>query len=864
MQEIRYEIDLPSADLATTLIELGDLFSVNIAAKQSLVAGKTAPAIKGMLTAEEAIAEALTGSGLLMTKSRSGAYIVSAQNSAVEQQATDSDSEDPALDEIVVIGTKQGFSVQETTSSVEIFDSERLKNEVLFSLNDTLARSANTSVLGNNLDTINIRGIDRNGTEGAGAGQAINIFVDGAPVSGIGLGGINTLWDTEQVEVLRGSQSAVQGRNAIAGAVIVESKKPTFEWEGAMRARFAELGTRQYAGVISGPIIDDQVAFRLSADYQTTDGFITDGISGRDANAQETLTVRGRALIEPDAMNKLSALVTLEYADRTVGRLNNFVFTPSDSTLEAINDGLFDLAVDRDILDDFDPLNAVSFPTLPIDRETDALKAVAEFTYEFSDAVSVVFLGTYENAKNDFNDFRRNASEFGPLGFQSKGEDVTYTAELRLEFAFDRLSGLIGGYYFDFENNLEGTLREFVRNEVPFPIRPADSLLLIDQNATFNVENSAFFTSWRFEPDDTWDIDVGLRYDNERYSSLAQFSNARIVPADECEGDAPGFIVGQPDVPLVTIPCTLGLGLFVPPAEPLQSDNFDVWLPSGAVTYNINEDFSIFAGVRRGYRAGGTFLSTNNESAERFRVVTFDPEFLLSYEAGWRSVWFDGKLIFNGTAFYSDYTDQQINFIDGDNFSNTTNAGETAIYGLELSADYHLTNEWNVYASVGLLETDIEELVLREDNPDTPDVDETIDLAGNELGRSPNLTFTVGMSYAHESGFFGSASLNYRSAYETDFLNLGPEDLDVDDAGNPLTERVDEATLVNARLGYEFNRFTLSVFGTNLLDEDNPESINIGNAGALFTPPTDTAINEVQSYVLRQPRTLGVSLDAAF
>lgn len=843
-------LSLPSQSLSQSVLAIGRQFNMVVIAPDPLVRGKTAPAISGVYTASEALDRALAGSGLDWRRSPTGEIVIAQREAA--RNRTSNDRPPVVMDSIIVTGTKQNLSVQETTNSVEIFDSERLENEALFTLNEALSRSPNTSIIGDSIAGINIRGINRNGTNGAGQGEAINVFIDGVPVSGDGLAGVTTIWDTEQVEVLRGSQSTVKGRNAIAGAVVVESKKPGYEWKGAARVRIADFGTRQYAGAISGPIVEDQLAFRLSADYQETDGFITDGFSGEDDNFQENLTIRGRALIEPDAIDGLSALFTVEYSDRNFGLSQPTVRAPSLSLLV----GADDVAVDPDLFENFDPQNRVSFD--PFERETDleTIKAIGDIAYDFTDAISLKFIGTYEDTESFSSGAERRTNQFADLGNFTDGDTKIYTAEARLHFDFDKLSGLVGGYYFKSEVSSVPSRALALGVGTPFVLTPADSVVVIEQTIESDVENYAFFTSWRYEPNEKWDLDFGFRFDREEFIIAREVGSLRAIPGD-CSALVPGFFVGSPE-PIVTAPCADPLQFLIPPADPLQDNNFGVALPSGAVTYNINSDVSVFAGVRRGYRAGGTFLSLGGDieaGDDLFQIVVFDPEFLVSYEAGWRSQWLDGKLTLNGTAFFSDYKNQQVSFTDERGFNITANAGDTVLYGLELSADYQATPNWNIYGSLGLLETDVREFILQEDDPDTPE-DETIDLAGNDLEQSPAVSFTLGTSYRHDSGLFGSISLNYRSSAESEILNLGPEEL-----LNGLTERVEPAALMNARVGYEIGNFRLTAFATNLLNENDPENIRLGTSDTVITPGV---LAPFPQFVARQPRTFGISLDAAF
>ncbi|MEM9668743.1 MAG: TonB-dependent receptor [Pseudomonadota bacterium] len=847
------DISIPAGPMSETLSSLSDVFGIVINAPDEMTSGKATPAISGQLSPEGALRQALYASGLEATAMANGQFtLVQLAYEAPETQASE---DDERIENVIIItGTKLGQSLQETTSSVELFDAERLENEVLFTLGDALSRSPNTSVVGNNINNINIRGINRNGTGGAGQGEAINIFVDGAPISSAGLNGINTLWDTEQVEILRGSQSTVQGRNAIAGAVIVESKKPSFDWEGAARVRFAEFGTQQYSGVVSGPIIEDQLAFRFSADYQETDGIITDGFNGEDDNFQESLTLRGRVLVEPKAIDRLSGLFTFEYVDRENGRVNPIALSPDPDFFEDDSPlNRDDVVVDPFFFDNFDPDNRITFPLLSANLDIETIKGIGDITYDLTDSITLKFIGTYEDTKSISTNSRNGLSQFAEVGTISDADNVTYTAEARAQFDFDKLSGLIGGYYFKFESDSLQTALNLIRNSVPFPITPEDSVIAFNQVFEQEVENFAFFTSWRFEPNEKWDIDFGLRYDNEEFTTAREVLDFTITP-ENCTSQIPGFLVGAP-TPLVDISCTIGGELLRPPVEPLQSDSFDAILPNGAVTYSFNPDLSVFAGVRRGYRAGGTFLASSTQNADPFRVVVFDPEFLLSYEAGWRSQWLNKKLTLNGTAFFSDYKDQQVNIIDEEGFSNTLNAGETSLYGLELSADYQATRNLNIYGSLGLLETDVDEFLFEADDPDEPG-DQSIDLAGNDLDRSPNVSFTIGTDYAHESGLFGNISLNYQSSYESDIFNLGPDEL-----LDGLTERIGPSVLVNARFGYEYRNFVFTVFATNLLGEDEPELVNLAATNALRTPGD---LAPVQSFTLRQPQTFGISLDASF
>lgn len=727
------------------------------------------------------------------------------------------------LEEIIVYGTKQGLNLQRTTDSVSVFSAARLEEEVVFELSEAVARAVNTSIRAKSLNTISIRGIPRNGTDNAGQGSAINIYIDGAPASGSALaGGGQSLWDVQQIEVLRGSQSTVQGRNSIAGAVVVRSNPPSFTWQGAARVLSAEYGTRQYAGVISGPAIRDALAFRLSADFQETDGFVDYAVDGKDADDRRDSSARGSLLYQPQLLPDLRAELLVHYIKHDRGESAGRVNGP--------------VSADNPDFAEFDPFDLETFSRLIRTNDTDTTRVTSDISYQVSQAIELNFMGTYEDTDSKGKFDTRSFSSFGPVGTASNVDSATYTAELSAAFDFTYWTGLIGAYYFESSEDVVSGGSIIISERFPFPVSPIDSLAEVTAKSETKIDNMALFMQWRFEPDTHWSFDFGLRYDSEDYKTQRSQQTATVVPP-EC-------------VITITDPtsCDVAAALFEQPAEPIQSDDYDVWLPRGALTYNVTDTVAMFASVRRGYRAGGTNLATNDFGEP---VVSFyDPEFLIGYEAGWRSTWLEDRFVFNGNAFYSDYEDQQINVVNSSGAPITVNAGKTRLYGLELSSNYRLSDDWNFYGNVGLLKTHVDEFLY------SALTDPPIDLEGNDLGLAPSASMTLGVSFGQSSGLFGNASLNYRDSSWSDVFNLGPKEL-----GNGLTERVGSVYLVNASIGYRFNDLTATVFATNLLDEDEPESIDLASPGILNGTGGFRALPQ---YTMRQPQTFGVSLDYAF
>ncbi|MEO1406311.1 MAG: TonB-dependent receptor, partial [Pseudomonadota bacterium] len=340
--------------------------------------------------------------------------------------------------------------------------------------------------------------------------------------------------------------------------------------------------------------------------------------------------------------------------------------------------------------------------------------------------------------------------------------------------------------------------------------------------------------------------------------------------------------------------------LFVPaPAENVPpTETFDAVLPRGSITYNFTDDISAFFSGQRGYRAGGPFVQiipTPGTGEDQIIFGSFDPEFLTNFELGVRSQFFDRSLTLNGSVFVSLLDDQQIQLpgaSGGPQDFFTGNFGETTIYGLELSFDYQPTDELNFYGSLGLLETEFTEfpfLIQDENDPGFDPTNPFFNLEGNSGTLAPNVTFTVGGSYNHNSGLFFDGSLNFTGAAETGVENLDSELLldptipivNTGDLENipldgfdrsvlaGLEERTDARTIVNIRLGYKHENFTFSVFANNLFDDRGVIQNNFANVipGVPSTEPTEqTGLNFFRnpSVTFQQPQTFGVSLDVRF
>jgi len=771
-------------------------------------------------------------------------------------------AESSEIERIFIVGTKQDLTLQEVDASVELFSADRLNAERIVDLNDALIRVPNLTSSGST-SSIAIRGIGRNGASGEGRGVTSNVYVDGSPLSGTALGrSLTSLWDVEQVEVLRGSQSSVQGRNALAGAIVVTTADPTYDPEGKLRLTYAENSRYQVAGAFSNAIIDEQLAFRLAADMQESDGFINHIYADKNGDFEERLLLRGKLLFEPKAIDELSVKLTVDHNDTNIGEARPVVNTPYNVTDEAYQS--FNV---------FDYTSSGRYTQ----NDVQTTRFILDTHYALSDNWSVTGIITHENTevKREFG-LPGMLEEFDGYAFNQFDEEVN-SAELRFNFDYGNISGVFGGYYFEAENDTQLLNEALLGVEVARltqgfgSVTPTDSRLRFTERTITETENTALFAQVRIELDAYWTLDLGLRYDNEEFDNSGILDATRVVNHDNCIANVPGVIIGS-STPLISLPCDLlvDLSLGEPAAEPPQTAKYDAWLPKVAITYKLNEDHSIFASAQRGYRAGGSYLTRvpNPEGEGNILAVdTYEPEYLNTFEVGSRSVLAQGDITVNTNIFYSKYKDQQVG-LPGESIADATddliaNAAESSIYGAEVLFQYYISQDWDVFASIGLLKAEFDNFPYAQQGAYS-------NLSGKKQPSSPETSASIGVNWQNQAGWFANLSVFYTGSRFSGVENLDNQDLYqlAIDAGVPaetastLTEEIDSFVNVNMRFGYEIDNITLYAYGTNLFDEEVVTARQIAGVDQASGEVT-FATGGTNSTILL-PRSIGVGIDYAF
>ncbi|MEM7781360.1 MAG: TonB-dependent receptor [Pseudomonadota bacterium] len=758
------EIAIEAQPLDLALIEVGRQYGVSVTASSTLTQGKTAPRVNGSMTAEQAIAQLLDGSGLSYRRGANGSFIIT-QEAIVEQGET----------RIVVFGQKSVQDIQDVTSSVSITTGEEIEREPLTDLYDIIDRIPNV-----NRDTqgdilgFAIRGIRETGPARAGNGPLITVFVDGAPLNGAGSGlGPTGAWDLEQVEVYRGPQSTNFGRNTLAGAIYMRTRDPSYDWDAKARAEIGNFGQRWGAIAFGGGIIDDKIAFRVAADYRETEGFTFNPLLGSFNDNTQLWNTRLKLRFDPT--EDLSISTTTTYAENLGGpsivplppQVNGELQDPSDQVREA-------------------PTDVDSF------FQTETFLQAVNIDWEVSDRWSVQSITTYQ--ETDFSSL--NDGDLSPVINNISGnanENRTFTQELRIGYSADKLNATFGGFYSNIKSDGSSLLGV---NFGPFFGSPIP--VFVNQNGVgdSNRDNFALFVDGEYDISDSLSLLFGFRYDDENFTSV----NSGSTTADP--------FPFPPEVPPIAN-IVLGPLLGTTDAE-TRSGSYNAALPKAGIRWRPNDDFNIAFVAQRAYRAGG--VQTN--PADPLEVIPFDPEYLWNYEISSRASFLDGRLTWSNNIFYSKWTDMQVRvFVEGPlgqaGVGFTANAGRAQLFGGETELRFEVNSEVTTYFSAGYSGTEFLEFVNSEFDPDAPLTPQNSpDYNGNEFNSAPEFSFNGGFDYNRPDGFFGGMDFSYQTnAFGTPF-NF-PESF------------VGERLLFNARIGYAFTEnFTISAIGRNLFDED--------------------------------------------
>lgn len=730
-------------------------------------------------------------------------------------QVPNAEEAENQVERLVVTGQKIDRALQETPASVAVVTEELIEALDLRNMYDILEQVPNVS--GKLNGGFSIRGIDAFNVSGGGNSYLTSVYLDGAvlPYRMIQQGAF-TGWDVNQVEVLRGPQSTLQGRNALAGAIVMRTQQPTYEWNGKGKVTLGKYGRKEVAIAGGGALVEDQLAFRVSAEQNDFDG-MNYNVTRRDkSDFNQNHTYRARLLWEPT--DDLTALLSYTNSESEIGVAWVQPAENGDYYSHRIN--VFDQKI--------------------IER-TDNDIANLEVEYRINDLWTFTSISTMTDADYGYEWDSDATATPGAVQIDDR-IDKTRTQELRLTYEGDDLQAVVGAYYssLDVADRAYGNrftslvelgvptllvappkdgglgLPQPLADLVMLIYAPADPVSLGVKSDFFQkVTSSALYADFTYALNENWSVYGGLRYDresqqNESVNQIDVLSAATLPnPASFADPQLQALIGG------------LNAQLFKLAAdasqdEPRVDDDFSALLPKLGVSYHIDQDKSLHLTYQKGYRSGG--VGSNLAKASTY---TYDPEYTNNVELSYRSVWLEGDLVVNANLFWLKWKDQQVRVqYSGNRFdTGTENAGESELKGFELETFYTINQNWSLFAGAGLADSEFTNFVF--DVQGTPR-----NLNGRSFARAPKWTGNLRLTYEND-GFYANVNANYASSSHS-YLDPYRNGLKEGDVGfDPENE---SRVLVNTRVGYNWgDAFGVYANISNLLGEEYVEDNNVAN-----------------------------------
>ena len=710
------------------------------------------------------------------TRSSSFNYLIAAAVALPAAVASPPSVADMILEEVIVTARKRSESMQEVPVAITALGALELQNASIRNLRDLQGYSPNLTIeegtAGPGAAAISIRGVSYQEVDKS-LDPSIGVILDGVYL-GTNVGQILQNFDIERVEVLRGPQGTLFGKNTIGGVINVNRSRPTGEFSGELRAGTGSDSLRDFKGLVNFPIIEDKLAAKVYGVYTKNDGWLENTTLNDDTSRLDYQSYGLSLLANPTQDIEVQfSYDRLEDSSDIVGGANrnqpaNVVcggFGPlfGPAACEAGDPGS-----DEDHVSMNDHQNAYV--------NTDAYTLRSE--WDLGPGVLTMINGYRQNNEFRRSEFDASPAEFLYLTFDQDYEQTSH--ELYFNSTFSDTVEFVGGLYYwhakydQFVETFE--LWPLLGPLVGFPpglFQPGDTGEISQDQKTDSI--AAYFSAdWHFHDD--WTATLGMRYTEEQ---------------KDFTGASSSYWRG--DINLI------------PGEEVNTHDNWDEVTPKFGLRYLYSDDVMFFASYAKGFKSGG-FSGRNTTTTSLSE--SYDPETVDTFELGAKTEWMDGRVRFNATAFYSQYDDkQEENFValpSGTVETIVTNAGEVDMSGLELEVIAAVTDHLRVRAAYGYLDAEYNEY-----DGDLNGDGTVTDNSYLDLRRAPENTFGMTATYSRNIGpgeFVADVSYRYRDEYETSATN------------NPLGH-VDSTEIWNASIDYIYENWQLSVYGRNLDDE---------------------------------------------
>lgn len=735
-----------------------------------------------------------------------------AQDEGAAQPRTDY-SEATELEEITVIARKRVENLQEVALSVSAMGQKEIKAAFATDIRDLIYISPNTVLDDTHqgpggVAAVYIRGIGVSEVE-KNFDPAVGVVVDGI-YRGTMTGSIERAIDLERMEVARGPQGTLFGRNTIGGVIIMERSKPTGEFGGKFRASYGDYETSVIDGILNFAL-GDQLAVKLSGSYRNQgEGYFTNLNTGRKDGQSEYTSGGINVLWSPTEDLEIEGTLLMERTDQDTppllyagqpgqlfcdafGICSPSVTTPISGDRYSLTTAYGDEAT-HVFGEPFDPPGynePHGFDEATYDADTLQL----EVRWDLNDDYRIDYIvGSWKTEETVVTDWDAVTDVLFHTDRPAEYDQVSN--ELRLTYdAGEKLAFTVGGYHWD--SDYEVRLRSFIGFAVPV----AGLVLDLPQTTIQTNKSKALFFEGDYRFTQSWTLTLGGRWTEDKKTT-----------------DQAGVS-----------------------ANATAKAKWDKFTPKVALKYQLNDDSMIYGLFSNGYRAGG--FNGRVDSIET-ATTPYDPETVDNFELGYRSEWAGRTLIFNATAFYMDYQDKQEEIQLASETSGTGqvtrvfNAANATIKGVEFELMWLATEGFTLRANLGLLDASYDDFIVNTGTTENP---VATDFSHLDFRRAPETTFSLVGNYEWAVG-------TGRMMAQLGWRHLGAHDVDF--ANKPELHNSAQE-LIDGSINYYYGDWSFSLFGRNLAKEDGYQiGFDVASLWSYAAP--------------RPPRTFGVEIGISF
>lgn len=741
-----------------------------------------------------------------------------AQGASAQQTAANAETQNDngGIADIIVTAERRKSSVQTTPIAISAVGGEALREKSISNIESLSSNIPNLNFNRVSSDAkISIRGIGYNAISPGGEPR-VALYQDGVYMAR-NQAALLGFYDIDRVEVLRGPQGTLYGRNAIAGTINLLTRDPGNEPNGYFTGTMGDYGLIGTEGAVGGPL-SSTIQARISFQTVNRNGYGKNITTGDEVNDENSRSVRAKLKIAPS-----SALTLRLVGDYSISKQH-------DGGYRYVGSGNFAIPTTVELLGagvPSDPQDAAGFGPK---RRIETYGFSGQADVELSDSSTITLLTAYRNFKaSQQTNIDGSAAELTKMWIDEKSD--VFSTELRLSQKLGDFADLIvGGYYFHEKNTamnqvpLKGGVFDFA-----FDIPGFLPLIgVLDPNAFYEFYGSygvvktsakAIFAQANIHLTDKLELDLGARYSDEKKTIFEEHQVDVVDP----------FVLNDPLRPGLNVPA----GLFGNGVQSLSTswNSFD---PKVTLSYKATPGVYLYATYSRGFKAGGYNIGGIQPA--------FRPEKLTNYEVGVKADLLDRRLRLNVSAFNYDYKDLQESLVEGINIV-TKNAAKARVRGIETEITAKPTDALSLQLNAAYLDGKFKSF---------NDIDPafaalgTQDLGGRQLPDAPKWQIGGELGYRIATGFGNITPRVNVTWFDTVYFNHF----------NTVEMSQPSRTMVNLYLGWTSadDSWTATAYVKNLTDDTYLAGANT-NLGLLGFSRTG---------VYGAPRTVGLSVTKSF